>query len=218
MVTRAARLSWPIARRKPGRLRPSCIHARPNAPTRYASATSFAAGRGALVTGQVPGQRLGFGNIFQAPAAVIAQYVAHRQSRGAVSPRSPVCRKGSTPWMKVDSSIARAPWPCHSGGSSRPAGLRRPAHQGAPSVRPVSAPRPSAPRCRAARSAAGGGVAVPVRRCPRRYRRHPARPPARAGSHFACPTVGQRTGRVGQSFGVVAVHGRSGRLRRRGVD
>lgn len=38
------------------------------------------------------------------------------------------------------------------------------------------------------------------------------------GHALACPSLGQVAGRIGQSFGVVAVHGRSGRLRRRGVD
>ena len=38
------------------------------------------------------------------------------------------------------------------------------------------------------------------------------------GHALACPTLGQVAGGFGQSFGVVAVHGRSGRLHRRDVD
>jgi len=40
----------------------------------------------------------------------------------------------------------------------------------------------------------------------------------RQGYALACSTLGQLTGGFGQSFGVVAVHGRSGRLHRRDVD
>ena len=118
MVTRAARLSWPIARRKPGRLRPSCIHARPSAPTRYASATSLlpAVARSSLARYHAND----FGSVTSSRPHRLSSPSTCRTGRraGAVSPRSPVCRNGSTPWMKVDSSIARAPWPCHSGGSS----------------------------------------------------------------------------------------------------
>ncbi|PSD30946.1 hypothetical protein C7E12_05855 [Stenotrophomonas maltophilia] len=40
----------------------------------------------------------------------------------------------------------------------------------------------------------------------------------RQGHAIAGSAVDQTAGRFGQSFGVVAVHGRSGRLHRRGVD
>ncbi len=42
----------------------------------------LAASGGAFVTGQVPGQRFRFGDILQAPAAVVSQHMAHRQARG----------------------------------------------------------------------------------------------------------------------------------------
>jgi 3,4-dihydroxy-2-butanone 4-phosphate synthase len=40
----------------------------------------------------------------------------------------------------------------------------------------------------------------------------------RQGHALASTTLAQAAGRIGQSFGVVAVHGRSGRVRRRRVD
>ena len=40
----------------------------------------------------------------------------------------------------------------------------------------------------------------------------------RQGHALACSGLGQLTGGFGQSFGVVAVHGRSGREHRRDVD
>ena len=209
MVT--ARPGWPIARRKPGRLRPSCIHARPVRPPDMPRRRP-AAGRGARhwpdttpvisVRPHRPG-----------PSGCRHQHMAHRQSRGGLATLAGL-QEGSTPWMKVDSSIARAPWPCHSA-----AAAGRPSAASASSRDFCSTSfctAPSARRCRAARSAAGDGVAAPGRRCPLRYRRHPAALPG--GHALACPTLGQVAGGFGQSFGVVAVHGRSGRLHRRDVD
>ncbi len=120
MVTRAARLSWSIARRKPGRLRPSCINARPSAPTSQASATSLLPAVARSSAARYQASDLGSATSCRPQRLSSPSTWRTGRRAGAVSPRSPVCRNGSTPCTKLDRSIARRPLPCHSGGS-RPA-------------------------------------------------------------------------------------------------